>query len=553
MVALPTLPTTMARRPLIYAIIVAAVFIFVLAHAWGSETVASYVPWRDQAPEVASDVQILSGDMRRRLNHLRSECKRPDPFEAQYSRANLRMTRGYEGSLARLERVIYKIMRGEKVAVGIIGGSVTAGHGVQDNERWPLLLHEFFKAFYAPKTDIPVINGASPATGSDYFSFCFALHIPTDVDLVIVELGVNDVGEPDNLNTMEDLVRGLLDLDSQPAVIILEVLGFTGGGMGGAGGRYHLPLAQYYDVPFLNQRLPTLVHFARFPDLMFQYFDKDGWGNRDYRHTNARGHRDASNIIASLLRDTTCALVSSPAFRLPPPKPAIQSVLEETGEASYDEQVNKLYENVPSALAALEEGWSEEEKTWIKPYERPSDVEEGQEGEHKASYRRPGVWQRRVEHGLVPRLEFMAEWNANPDVRRPVFQPTCLSTKATEARFNLTPTFADGWEYWLHPDHNEKPYVMTREPGSRVTFEIPVHAGTIKMFYLRSERMSLGKIRCWIDDDEAAGKEGVLLNGYWKRDWLNIGQYTTLAENLPEGTHRLDMPCTTTCMYQDNH
>lgn len=117
---------------------------------------------------------------------------------------------------------------------------VTKGHGVNENERWPDRLHGFLKDFYAPKTDIPVINGASPATGSDYFSYCFALHIPTNVDLVIIELGINDVGKPEDLETMEDLLRGVLDLPSQPAVMLLEVLGFSGGGMGGAGGRHHL-------------------------------------------------------------------------------------------------------------------------------------------------------------------------------------------------------------------------------------------------------------------------------------------------------------------------
>ncbi len=389
-----------------------------------------------------------------------------------------------------------------------------------EHERWPDRLHGFFKDFYAPKSDIPVINGASPATGSDYFSFCFALHIPTDVDLVIVELGVNDVGEPEDLKTMEDLLRGLLDLESQPAVMLLEVLGFSGAGMGGGGGRYHLPIAQYYDVPVINQRHPTASHFGRFPDLMPHYFDTNGWGDPDMRHLNARGHHDASNIIASLLRDTTCALVANPAFRLPAAEPPIKAVLEKTAHATYDDQVDTLYEDVPSTLEALESGWAEEEKTWFEPYKRPKDVKEGEEGEHKAEFRRPGMWQRRVEHGLVPRMEFLAGWNPDPNYRRPTSRPTCFSTKATDAKFNLTPTFADGFEWWRHPDHNDKPYIIARKPGARVEFEIPVHAGTIKMYYLKSERMSLGKIRCWVDDGEKEGKEGVLLNGWWKRDWL---------------------------------
>jgi hypothetical protein len=33
------------------------------------------------------------------------------------------------------------------------------------------------------------VNGAQGATGSDYFAYCFAEHVPEDVDLVLVELG----------------------------------------------------------------------------------------------------------------------------------------------------------------------------------------------------------------------------------------------------------------------------------------------------------------------------------------------------------------------------
>jgi hypothetical protein len=84
------------------------------------------------------------------------------------------------------------------------------------------------------------------ATGSDYFSFCFPLHIPKTSDLVLVELAVNDQALPEHTENMENLLRGLLDLPNKPAVILVEALAFSNGGMGGGGGRIHLPVAQYY-------------------------------------------------------------------------------------------------------------------------------------------------------------------------------------------------------------------------------------------------------------------------------------------------------------------
>lgn len=84
------------------------------------------------------------------------------------------------------------------------------------------------------------------AVGSDYFSFCFPLHIPTDSDLAFVELGVNDEGIPEHVENMENLIRGLLSMETTPAVVLVEAVAFSNGGMGGGGGRMHLPVAQYY-------------------------------------------------------------------------------------------------------------------------------------------------------------------------------------------------------------------------------------------------------------------------------------------------------------------
>ena len=141
--------------------------------------------------------------------------------------------------------------------------------------------------------DIPIthVNGGAPATGSDYFSFCFPLHIPRDSDLILVELGVNDQGIPEHVENMENLLRGLLDLPHKPAVMLVEAAAFDSGGMGGGGGRMHLPVAQYYDVPViryvpkgkgqragvlkLSQRHVMAAHLERYPQLLRHYFAQE--------------------------------------------------------------------------------------------------------------------------------------------------------------------------------------------------------------------------------------------------------------------------------------
>lgn len=115
---------------------------------------------------------------------------------------------------------------------------VTKGHQVNADEIWFYKLGEWFKEMFHP--EITLVNGAAPATGSDYFSFCFPLHISLQSDLVLIELAINDEGILEHIENMENLLRGLLDLPNKPAVVLVEAIAFSTGGMGGGGGRMHL-------------------------------------------------------------------------------------------------------------------------------------------------------------------------------------------------------------------------------------------------------------------------------------------------------------------------
>lgn len=123
---------------------------------------------------------------------------------------------------------------------------VTKGHHVQDFEIWVKILGDWIKDWFPHAGEITVVNGAVPATGSGYFSYCFSLHIPEDSDLVVIELGVNDEPEPEMLDNMEALLRGVLGMEKSPAVVLAEAMAFSMGQMVGGGGRFHLPAAQYY-------------------------------------------------------------------------------------------------------------------------------------------------------------------------------------------------------------------------------------------------------------------------------------------------------------------
>lgn len=78
-----------------------------------------------------------------------------------------------------------------KIKIGVIGGSVTRGHGVVHEECWVTLYADWWHSMF-PAMDVQVINGAVPASETDYFQTCFLEHLPKDIDLVIIEMAIND-------------------------------------------------------------------------------------------------------------------------------------------------------------------------------------------------------------------------------------------------------------------------------------------------------------------------------------------------------------------------
>jgi hypothetical protein len=72
----------------------------------------------------------------------------------------------------------------------VIGGSVSAGHGLQPGQdTWH---SHWFKAFQKEFPNSELFNGALPASGSNFFGWCFPALIPEDLDLYLIEVDVNN-------------------------------------------------------------------------------------------------------------------------------------------------------------------------------------------------------------------------------------------------------------------------------------------------------------------------------------------------------------------------
>ncbi|GJJ12748.1 hypothetical protein Clacol_006993 [Clathrus columnatus] len=73
------------------------------------------------------------------------------------------------------------------------------------------------------------------------------------------------------------------------------------------------------------------------------------------------------------------------------------------------------------------------------------------------------------------------------------FQPTCQSVRTT--KHPLTPIENQGWTIWTFKGHNDKPYLVAKNPGDFVKFEVLV--GTmrrVRITYLKSKTFGLGEM-----------------------------------------------------------
>jgi hypothetical protein len=148
------------------------------------------------------------------------------------------------GPALRLRRVIKKAMvPGTVINVVILGGSISTGSGLNCPDEACARSHpkSYFRTFetWWKKTfvhsSLIVTNAAIPATGSEYFKFCYTSYIGPNIDLVILETSINDAfytsegGGGSRINEgPEELVRGVTAAVSHPAVISINFLSGLG-------------------------------------------------------------------------------------------------------------------------------------------------------------------------------------------------------------------------------------------------------------------------------------------------------------------------------------
>ena len=234
-------------------------------------------------------------------------------------------------------------------------------------------------------------------------------------------------------------------------------------------------------------------------------------------------------LIASLIQDAGCEMVADDGLVVPTEEPTlpldrqtktlpfyISSAVPT--EAVRDRQSAMMQDK---AIAAFEHGWPDQTHAWRKTPEKDTLIGEVM----------PGVWMGPNEYGQMPRLRVLEGWNPDPEHATLPFHPMCFSTRSEDPRFNLTPTSTEGWAPWVHPDHTDKPYLISNTPGSTFTFGLDTSLGVVKMYSLRSKTFGLGTVECWVDGQR---DRSVKVNGYWDNGDAYVASRYSLTPGISD-------------------
>ena len=197
-----------------------------------------------------------------------------------------------QGDLSRLRDVFAKARKGEKIVIGVIGGSITrAGAKISPDKRCANVVLAWWRENF-PKTEFELINAGIGATRLDYS----ALRLKQDLllkfsDLIILEFASNDLDTPNYAESYEGMVRQILNSENKPALMLLFMTRKDGTNFQTLeiqiGSHYQLPMISYRNAVWAEMQAGRLLWEQICPDEV---------------HPNEAGHGLAGNLICETLK-----------------------------------------------------------------------------------------------------------------------------------------------------------------------------------------------------------------------------------------------------------
>ena len=256
-----------------------------------------------------------------------------------------------QGDVTRLQHVMAKAQRGEAVTVGVIGGSITQGALASSQDKcWGALTAAWWSETF-PGSKVTFVNAGIGATCSDLAAHRAKHHrLDKSPDGVIVEFAVNDSINPIEAETLEGLVRQILNAPQQPAVLLF----FTMDQAGNNKQVEHERIGRHYALPMISMK-NALWPMMQAGDIAWEDFEADEV------HPNDVGHGYCSQMLTGFMGKVLAALPKDETLPdVPPiPQPLISDLFEHTALYNKDNlqpSVNEGWESGPKD-AMFGTGW----------------------------------------------------------------------------------------------------------------------------------------------------------------------------------------------------
>ena len=168
------------------------------------------------------------------------------------------------GNTYRIRKAIEKAKAGKDVTVAYIGGSITQGAGATpiNTECYAYKSYQLFQNRFASGNNVKFIKAGVGGTPSELGMLRFDRDVLRDgekPDIVIVEFAVNDEGDETKGDCYESLVRKILKLDWNPAVVLLFSVFANDWNL-----QERLrPVGDLYDLPMVSIRDAVVEQFTK--------------------------------------------------------------------------------------------------------------------------------------------------------------------------------------------------------------------------------------------------------------------------------------------------
>lgn len=211
--------------------------------------------------------------------------------EDEYRRLLIERSLISAGDTSRIEAALTRAKNGEEITVAYIGGSITEGLTAGAEKCWAKLSYDWL-CEQIPDGKINYVNAGMSGTPSTLG----VIRVERDViepygnpDIVFIEFAVNDGGSSLDKDAYESLVRRMLSLDRNTAVVLLFTVlknGYT------CETTHMKAIGEHYDLPMISVNTALTPEFSARRMAWEKYSD-------DESHPNEWGHELVKDFVAN--------------------------------------------------------------------------------------------------------------------------------------------------------------------------------------------------------------------------------------------------------------